>query len=96
VIGMLRKQESKSFFQPSNAKESNQWYFVDIQEIADHLGTTPVLVDAITRTAFSSASVFFFFFFRTFLPRKLTLIVFFFFFVMIYSGQQWETERNAL
>lgn len=48
VIGMLRKQESKSFFQPSNGKESNQWYFVDIQEIADHLGTTPVLVDAIT------------------------------------------------
>ncbi|WAQ89430.1 hypothetical protein PtA15_11A118 [Puccinia triticina] len=48
VVGMLRKQENKSFFQPSNSKDSNQWYFVDIQEIADHLGTSPILVDAIT------------------------------------------------
>ncbi|WAQ86666.1 hypothetical protein PtA15_7A394 [Puccinia triticina] len=48
VVGMLRKQENKSFFQPSNSKGSNQWYFVDIQEIADHLGTSPILVDAIT------------------------------------------------
>lgn len=48
VIGMLRKQENKSIFQPANMKESNQWYFVDIREIADHLGTAPILVDAIT------------------------------------------------
>ncbi|KAA1067104.1 surf-like protein [Puccinia graminis f. sp. tritici] len=48
VIGMLRKQESKSFFQPNNSKDSNQWYFVDIQEIAEHLETAPILVDAIT------------------------------------------------
>ncbi|POW17954.1 hypothetical protein PSTT_00178, partial [Puccinia striiformis] len=39
VIGMLRKQESKSL---------NQWYFIDIQEISEHLGTAPILVDAIT------------------------------------------------
>lgn len=48
VIGMLRKQEKKSIFQPNNSEHSNQWYFVDIQQIADHLGTSPVLVDAIT------------------------------------------------
>ncbi|KAH9454229.1 hypothetical protein Pst134EA_013345 [Puccinia striiformis f. sp. tritici] len=48
VIGMLRKQESKSFFQPNNSKDLNQWYFIDIQEISEHLGTAPILVDAIT------------------------------------------------
>ncbi|MBW0489601.1 hypothetical protein O181_029316 [Austropuccinia psidii MF-1] len=48
IIGMLRKQEKKSIFQPGNHKNLNQWYFVDIKEIAEHLGTTPVLVDAIT------------------------------------------------
>ncbi|EGG10007.1 uncharacterized protein MELLADRAFT_71102 [Melampsora larici-populina 98AG31] len=48
LIGMLRKQESKSLFQPENKKESNQWYFVDILEIANHLNSAPVLVDAIT------------------------------------------------
>ncbi|KAA1077689.1 surf-like protein [Puccinia graminis f. sp. tritici] len=59
VIGMLRKQESKSFFQPNNSKDSNQWYFVDIQEIAEHLETAPILVDAITCTSstFSSSSL---------------------------------------
>lgn len=45
---MLRKQESKSIFQPLNNQDLNQWYFVDIQQIAHHLGSAPVLVDAIT------------------------------------------------
>ncbi|KAG0143918.1 hypothetical protein CROQUDRAFT_80559 [Cronartium quercuum f. sp. fusiforme G11] len=48
VIGMLRKQETKSVFQPANKKEDNQWYFVDILELAGFLETAPVLVDAIT------------------------------------------------
>ncbi|CAH7684661.1 SURF-family protein [Phakopsora pachyrhizi] len=48
IVGMIRKQESKSIFQPENNKTLNQWYFIDIDQISNHLNCSPILIDAIT------------------------------------------------
>ncbi|GAA5954883.1 hypothetical protein JCM21900_004976 [Sporobolomyces salmonicolor] len=47
LIGMLRDQEKPNAFTPVNQPEKGQWIFSNIEEMAQHAGTSPVLVDEI-------------------------------------------------
>lgn len=44
---MLRDQDRSNTFTPGNAPEKNEWVFANIQEMATHCGSEPVLVDEI-------------------------------------------------
>jgi surfeit locus 1 family protein len=47
VVGMLRDQEARNSFTPVNNPEKEQWVFSDIEEMAKHTGSEPVLVDEV-------------------------------------------------
>lgn len=49
ITGMLRSQEMKNMFSPSNDPNRGLWHFPNIEEMANHSGegVQPVLVDDI-------------------------------------------------
>lgn len=47
IVGMLRDQDRSNSFTPSNNAEKNEWIFPNIEEMAAHMGSAPVLVDEI-------------------------------------------------
>ncbi|ORY78862.1 SURF1 family-domain-containing protein, partial [Leucosporidium creatinivorum] len=47
VIGMLRDQELRNSFTPVNNPEKDEWVFSNIEEMAKHTGSEPVLVDEV-------------------------------------------------
>lgn len=44
---MLRDQDQANSFTPPNNAEKGEWVFANIDEMAKHAGTEPVLVDEI-------------------------------------------------
>lgn len=44
---MLRDQDRSNSFTPGNNPEKNEWVFANIEEMAQHTGADPVLVDEI-------------------------------------------------
>lgn len=53
VVGMLRDQEKPNSFTPANSPEKGEWIFNNIEEMSQHTGAEPVLVDEI----FSASSL---------------------------------------
>lgn len=47
IVGMLRDQDRSNSFTPVNNAEKNEWVFANIEEMAAHTGSEPVLVDEI-------------------------------------------------
>ncbi|KAK4057926.1 surf-like protein [Microbotryomycetes sp. JL221] len=47
LVGMLRDQEQANSFTPQNDPSKRQWVFANIQEMAQHMHSEPVLVDEI-------------------------------------------------
>lgn len=47
LVGMLRDQDQANSFTPPNNAEKGEWVFANIDEMAKHAGTEPVLVDEI-------------------------------------------------
>lgn len=47
VIGMLRDQEARNSFTPVNNPDKEEWVFSNIEEMAKHTGSEPVLVDEV-------------------------------------------------
>lgn len=47
LVGMLRDQDLANSFTPPNNAEKGEWVFANIDEMAKHAGTEPVLVDEI-------------------------------------------------
>lgn len=47
MVGMLRDQEAKNAFTPENKPEKEEWVFSNIEQMAQHTGAEPVLVDEV-------------------------------------------------
>lgn len=47
IVGMLRSQQRKSMMASDNRPDLGQWIHVDIERMAEHAGTQPVLIDEI-------------------------------------------------
>lgn len=45
VEGLLREPPKKNMFTPQNNPAQNQWYFLDIKEMAESTGAQPVYVE---------------------------------------------------
>lgn len=50
---MLRDQEATNSFTPENKPEKDEWVFSNIEQMAKHTGSEPVLVDEIFGEPFS-------------------------------------------
>ncbi|KAJ9086393.1 surf-like protein [Entomophthora muscae] len=44
----LRRGEKGNYFSPANVPDQNQWYYVNVQEMAEYTGSLPILVEVIT------------------------------------------------
>ena len=47
IVGMLRSQQRKALLAADNRPDLGQWIHVDIERMAEHAGTQPVLIDEI-------------------------------------------------
>lgn len=46
VEGLLREPWKKNSFTPDNKPDENAWYFPDVYEMAEHVGSQPVWIEA--------------------------------------------------
>lgn len=49
VQGLLREPMKKNYFTPVNHPEKNEWYFMDIKEMAEYSGAQPVWIEETMR-----------------------------------------------
>lgn len=52
LLGMIRTSQNRNTFTPDNQPEQNQWYWTDVQAMADHaggeaVGVQPVFIEEI-------------------------------------------------
>ncbi|KAF2752333.1 SURF1-domain-containing protein [Sporormia fimetaria CBS 119925] len=45
IEGLLRQAPKKNMFTPVNKPETNEWFFPDVQQMAEHTGSQPVWVE---------------------------------------------------
>jgi surfeit locus 1 family protein len=55
IEGLLRQPPKRNMFTPVNNPEKNEWFFPDVQEMAEHTGSQAVWVEETMSRSFSSS-----------------------------------------